>query len=188
VFFYDLGSPYAWLASERVDAVLGPAVEWVPVLLGAIFRATGRSSWAHTDGRVAGMAEIERRARERALPPVRWPDPWPNDGLLAMRAATAADLRGVGRAFAIAAFGVQFVEGRPLSERRNVAAAAERCGLEGDELLAAAVEPEVKALLRSRTEHALSLGVTGVPSFVVGGEVFWGDDRLHDAATAATGA
>jgi 2-hydroxychromene-2-carboxylate isomerase len=99
-----------------------------------------------------------------------------------MRVATAADRRGVGRAFAIAAFGVHFVEGRALSEPRNVAAAAERAGLDGDVLLAEARDAEVKALLRERTDRALELGVTGVPSFVVDGEVFWGDDRLQEAA------
>jgi 2-hydroxychromene-2-carboxylate isomerase len=87
VFYYDLGSPYAWLTAERT----GDRAEWVPVLLGGIFRATGRSSWAETGARADGIAEIERRADERGLPALRWPDPWPNDGLLAMRAAVAAD-------------------------------------------------------------------------------------------------
>jgi 2-hydroxychromene-2-carboxylate isomerase len=173
VFYYDLGSPYAWLTAERI----GDRARWVPVLLGGLFRATGRSSWAETAARSEGIAEIERRASERGLPAPRWPDPWPNDGLLAMRAAVAADDNG----FALAAFRVHFVEGRALSEPGNVALAATRAGLDGEALLAASGDPEVKAQLRANTDEALAAGVSGVPSIVARGEVFWGDDRLDEA-------
>jgi 2-hydroxychromene-2-carboxylate isomerase len=89
-FFFDVGSPYAWLAAERVDAVLPVTVRWQPVLLGGLFRAAGRGSWGVTEDREAGMAEVSRRARERGLPAVRWPEPWPGDYLFAMRATTYA--------------------------------------------------------------------------------------------------
>ena len=177
-FYYDLGSPYAWLSAERIDDLLGPGVEWIPVLLGGIFRATGRSSWARTDRRAAGIAEIEARARARGLPAPRWPDPWPNDGLRVMRAAAHVDTR----AFALAAFRVHFVEGRPLSDPAGVARAAESAGLLPDRILAAAEGPDAKARLRANTDAALAAGVTGIPSVVVDGEVFWGDDRLEAAA------
>jgi 2-hydroxychromene-2-carboxylate isomerase len=163
LFFYDLGSPYAWLTAERIfDAV------WIPVLLGGIFKATGRGSWAETDKRANGIAEVERRARERGLPSLRWPDPWPNNGLHAMRVAAAAD----SREFALAAFRLHFTEGRPLSDPENVAAAAERVGIE---------PVEDKQKLRANTDRALELGVFGVPTVVVDGEPFWGDDRLDEA-------
>ena len=178
LFFFDLGSPYAWLAAQRVDALVDPSPQWVPVLLGGIFRATGRSSWARTESRGEGIAEIERRARRRGLPAPRWPDPWPNDGLLAMRAATYADRRGHGRDYALAALDVQFVEGRALSEPENVARAAERAGLSGEEVVRGASDPEVKAALRTQTERALELGVIGVPTVVIGDRVVWGDDGL----------
>jgi 2-hydroxychromene-2-carboxylate isomerase len=165
LFFYDLGSPYAWLAAERMFEAT-----WIPVLLGGIFKATGRGSWAETPARANGIAEVERRARERGLPPPRWPDPWPNDGLHAMRVAAAAD----SREFALAAFRLHFTEGRPLSDPANVAAAAERVGIE---------PAEDKQKLRANTDRALELGVFGVPTVVVGGEAFWGDDRLEEAAS-----
>jgi 2-hydroxychromene-2-carboxylate isomerase len=184
MFFYDLGSPYAWLAAERIDALLGDDVRWVPVLLGGIFKATGRSSWGRTPARADGMAEIERRAADRGLPPLRWPDPWPNDGLRAMRAATWAHATGAGRAFALAAFRVHFTEGIPLSEESGIARAAERAGLDPAAVLAGTAEPEVKAALRQATEQALAAGVTGVPTVVVAGTPYWGDDSLEDAARA----
>ncbi|MEA2449523.1 MAG: hypothetical protein QOG63_1455, partial [Thermoleophilaceae bacterium] len=76
LFYFDVGSPYAYLAAERVEHVLG-AVDWRPVLLGGLFKLTGRSSWALGDfeRRRRGMAEIERRAARYGLPPLRWPDP-----------------------------------------------------------------------------------------------------------------
>lgn len=185
-FYYDVGSPYAYLAAERVDALL-PGVQWRPVLLGGLFAATGRSSWARTPERAAGIAEIERRAAERGLPPLRWPEPWPNDGLLAMRAAVVAHRLDRGRRFALEAMRVHFRDGRPLSEREAVATALRRAGLDSAEALAATTDPQVKLELRERTEAALALGVTGVPSLATAGEVFWGDDRLETAAGAARG-
>ena len=88
--YFDVGSPYAYLAAERLPALLPEPVTWQPVLLGGLFRLTGRSSWALGDyrRRQAGMAEIERRTRRYGLPPMRWPDPWPGDYLQAMRACT----------------------------------------------------------------------------------------------------
>ncbi len=175
-FFYDLGSPYAWLTGERIRGAT-----WVPVLLGGIFRATGRSSWAETPRRAEGIAEIERRARERGLPAPRWPEPWPNDGLVAMRAAAHVDHA----AFACAAFRLHFVEGQPLSDPANVARAAERAGLDGAEVLAATRDPAVKDRLRANTEGALAAGVVGVPSVVLAsGEVLFGDDVIPDDPAA----
>src|SRR3954465_2329647 len=174
-FYYDLNSPYAWLAAERVDDLLGEATEWVPVLVGAIFAATGRSSWALTDGRDAGIAEIERRAAERGLPALTWPEPWPGNGLQARRAAVHAHREGVGRAFALAAFRVHFVDGRTLNEPDAIGLAAERAGLEPQRVLDATGEQAVKDALRGNTDRALALGAFGVPTVVAGGELFWGD-------------
>jgi 2-hydroxychromene-2-carboxylate isomerase len=184
LFFYDVGSPYAYLAAERVDQLFPGGAEWCPVLLGGLFMATGRSSWALTPERESGIAEIERRADARGLPPLRWPDPWPNDGLIAMRAAVVAHRDELGREFAREALRVQFRDGRPLSDLEALACAVERAGLDPARTIAATGEPLVKRELRERTDEALALGVTGVPSMVVGEAVFWGDDRLEEAARA----
>lgn len=92
-FFVDAGSPYAWLAAERVEAVVGEVV-WEPVLLGAIFGGRGFGSWALTEARAEGVEEVERRASAYGLGAVRWPEPWPGNMLLAMRCAVATDERG----------------------------------------------------------------------------------------------
>lgn len=182
-FFVDVGSPYAWLAAERVEAVVGEVV-WEPVLLGAVFAARGFGSWSLTDARAEGVAEVERRACAYGLPPVRWPDPWPGNYLLAMRCAVAADARGAGPAFLLAALRLGFVAGRDLSDPAAVADAASAVGLEGDALLAAASTPSVKAALKERTDAAIALGVCGVPTVLVRDQAYWGDDRLEDAARA----
>jgi 2-hydroxychromene-2-carboxylate isomerase len=183
-FYFDLGSPYAYLAAERLDDVLGPDTVWQPVSLGALFKTTGRSSWALGDHsrRQAGMAEIERRARNYGLPPLRWPDPWPSHYLLAMRAATFAYGTGAGRAFTDAAFRLAFAEGRDLAVAAHVWEAARRAGLDPAAVEAATQDPAVKDTLRGATATAHERGVFGVPTFAVDGELFWGDDRLEDAA------
>lgn len=176
-FYYDVGSPYAWLSAERIEGRLGP-VEWAPVLLGGLFRATGRSSWARTDARERGMADVEARALRHGLGPVAWPPTWPNDGLLAMRAAAAAAHAGRARDFALAASRLQFAEGRALSEPDNVRRAATSAGLDPDELLDRATSRAGKDDLRARTDAALDRGVFGVPTVIAAGELVWGDDRL----------
>jgi len=184
-FFVDVGSPYAWLAAERVAAgALGDDVVWEPVLLGAVFEARGFGSWSLTEARAEGIEEVERRARSYGLPEVRWPEPWPGNMLLAMRCAVAAADAGLARAFLLSALRLGFAHGRDLSDPAAVADAASTAGIEGEALLAAASTPEVKAALKERTEAAIALGVRGVPTVLVGDRAFWGDDRLEEAARA----
>jgi len=183
-FYFDIGSPYAYLAAERVSRVLPGVVVWQPVLLGGLFKLTGRSSWALGDyrRRQRGMAEIERRARGYGLPAIVWPDPWPSDYLAAMRVVTYAFAVGRGREVVAGLFADGFARGRDLSIRAHVLDSASRAGLERGEAEAALGNPEIKTALREATETAHTLGVFGVPTVAVGDELFWGDDRLEDAA------
>lgn len=183
--WFDVGSPYAYLALERVATVLPDVPLTVePVLLGGIFQATGRRSWATTDRRALGMDEVERRAAAYGLPPITWPDPWPGDGLRAMRAAVFAARAGRATAFARAAMRVAFAEGMSLSTPDAIAAAASAAGLDPDETLAATRDPALKAELRERTGRAVAAGVTGVPTFTVDGVHHWGDDQLEVLAAS----
>lgn len=185
-FYFDLGSPFAYLAAERLDEVLGADVVWQPVSLGAIFKATGRSSWALGEpaGRDSGMAEVQRRASSYGLPPLRWPDPWPGNYLFAMRAATYAFKVGRGRELTLCAFRDSFARGRDLGRPEHVLSAAADAGLDPAEVADAAEDPDVKLALRSATDAARARGVFGVPTVVVGDELFWGDDRLEEAAVS----
>jgi 2-hydroxychromene-2-carboxylate isomerase len=191
IFYYDLGSPYAYLAAERVNGlfaeVCGQAPEWRPILLGGLFKRFGRDSWANSPGREEGMREVERRASAHALPPLRWPDPFPGDTLLAMRAATYAKEIGRTVSFSLAAFRQSFAAGRDLCDPDNVALAAAAAEIHPRAVLAAVKRDRVKRALHEATNRAGDLGVRGVPSVVVAGSVFWGDDRLEEAAQFAAG-
>jgi len=184
-FYFDLGSPFAYLAAERIDEVMPGSVHWQPISLGALFKLTGRSSWALGDPerRQAGMAEVERRALSYELPPLRWPDPWPGNYLVAMRAVTFAQGTGRAREFVTRAFRNAFQAGHDLSIPKRVFEAAADAGLDPKEVDEATRDPEVKLALRETTGAAHELGVFGVPTLAIDGELFWGDDRLEDAAT-----
>lgn len=182
-FFFDLGSPYAWLSAERIDGLFVAAGRelpvWRPVLLGGLFQRFDRGSWAKTDRREGGISEIERRAREYGLPEPVWPDPWPSSYLFAMRVATYAEREGRLKEFALASFRDAFTRGIDQAVPAHVLDAAEAAGLERPAAEQGASDPAVKDALREATDRAGDLGVIGVPSFLVDGEVYWGDDRLN---------
>ena len=189
VFYYDLGSPYAYLAAERIASVFGSAgaaqPEWQPILLGGLFRRFDRDSWAEGPERERGLAECERRASAYGLPPIRWPVPFPANTLFAMRVATFAKEIGRTVSFSLAAFRQAFAAGRDLTDPDNVFLAAASSELHPRAVETAAARDAIKGRLRAATERAGDLGVTGVPSVVVGEQVLWGDDRLEEAAAIA---
>jgi 2-hydroxychromene-2-carboxylate isomerase len=187
IFFFDLGSPYSWLVAERIHHVLPVVAVWQPILLGGIWQRSGGRSWATTDQREQGMHEVEERAERYELLPVKWPEPWPTSMLTAMRAATFAQQAGRTVAFSLAAFRQAFAGGKDLSEIDNVLIAAAACELHPNAVLKAIERRSTKDRLRAATDEAYDRGVRGVPSVVVGEEVFWGDDRLEEAAAALAG-
>jgi 2-hydroxychromene-2-carboxylate isomerase len=130
------------------------------------------------------MAEVEQRARRYGLGPVRWPEPWPSNYLYAMRAATFAFGAGQGRAFTLAAFRHAFTAGHDLAIPEHVLQAAAQAGLDPRAVDEATRDPEIKMALRTATDAAHALGVFGVPTIAVDGEVFWGDDRVGEAVAA----
>ncbi len=188
LLYFDLGSPYAYLALARAGAVLGREVELAPVLLGAIFAARGFGSWSQTPARRGRIAEVEARAARYGLRPLRWPARWPADGLKAMRCATWAAQQGAVAAFARAVFEREFGVGADISDAAVLRACAVDAGLDGELMLAAIETPPVKDALRVATDEAWRRGVRGVPSVLVGETVFYGDDQLELAAATLTGA
>ena len=186
-FYYDFNSPYAYLAAHRVDDVLPVRPSWEPIAFGALIRQIGKVPWSLQPG-----AERERRLREReqrtaALGlPLRWPDGWPdrNYSILVLRAALVAAEHDRLREFSRAAFRRGLGEGGDLRDLDTVLACARDAGVDPDLVAAGVQRPEIKERLRAATDAALARGVTGVPIVAVGDELFWGDDRLEDAAAA----
>jgi 2-hydroxychromene-2-carboxylate isomerase len=189
LFVYDLGSPYAYLSAERINAVFNEAAlevpEWQPVLLGGLFKEFGRSSWGLGLEREEGMRECERRASAYGLPPFVWPEGWPSNYLFAMRVATYAKQLGKTVSFSLAAFRQQFAAGRDLSDPQNVMIAAAAAEIHPRAIERAVQLESVRTGLRDATAAMAARDVRGVPALVVGGRVFWGDDRLEEAVAAA---
>lgn len=187
VFYYDINSPFAYLAAERVNQVLPVVPEWQPISFGHVLKETGRTPWSFSDDtRPAGVAEVERRAAERGLPPLRWPPGWPVESysLLPMRAAAFAKQTGRAVAFSLAAFRQKFAGGKALVGLDEVLIAAAACELHPRAVMQGVESKAVKDELRRATAGALERGLVGVPSVWTGEEMFWGDDRLEDAAEA----
>jgi 2-hydroxychromene-2-carboxylate isomerase len=188
VLYFDLGSPYAYLAVARAGEVLGtrPALE--PVLLGAIFRMRGWGSWAGGPDRAARIADIEDRARRCGLPPLRWPAGWPGNGLTAMRAATWAKREGRLAAYARAVFQAQFADGADIADLDMLSECAGRAGLDPALLAQAVADPAIKDELRQATDAAWAAGVRGIPTLRLDDDLYYGDDQLEAAAEALAGA
>jgi 2-hydroxychromene-2-carboxylate isomerase len=187
MLYYDLASPYAYLAFERAESVLGVAPELEPVLVGAIFQWRGRGSWALTHARGANVAEIERRLLRYGLPPVTWPRAWPANSLAPMRAATWAKQQGKARDFSHCVFEHQFAHGADITDPEVLGRCASAVGLDRDALIAATGDQAVKDELKRVTERAWADGVRGVPSMRIGSEVYFGDDQLERAAEVLRG-
>jgi 2-hydroxychromene-2-carboxylate isomerase len=190
VFYYDFSSPYSYLAAERVNSVLPEPPVWRPISFGFLLRHSGRTPWSLGPGREGGMRDVEERAAERGLPPVRWPEGWPQESysLAPLRAAVFAAQSGRLEAFSLAAFRQAFAAGRRLDDLDNVVLAAAACELHPRALLKGIETESVKSGLRDATEAAIERGVVGIPTVEVGEELFWGDDRLEEAAEAMAAA
>jgi 2-hydroxychromene-2-carboxylate isomerase len=194
-------SPYSWFAAERIERVL-PQAGWRGVLAGAVFKANDRVSWGLTERREEGIADCEARAAVHGLGPIQWPRPWPTSDLLVARAMvyaeqlarspssaeagspTAPARDDLLKPFALAAMRMAFLEGADLGDADSVVEAGRRVGIDTGELRDALQAAEVKDALRSATDEALAFGVFGVPTVIVGGRLFWGDDQLEEASFA----
>jgi 2-hydroxychromene-2-carboxylate isomerase len=176
-FYFDLASPEAYLAAERVLHVLPGPAEWQPVLAGRLSSPAG----AHPID-PALRERIEERARALKLQPVRWPDPFPFDSSLSMHVATYA--KSIGRVvpFAQAAFRQAFAGGHSLDDPDHVLIAAAACEMHPTAVLRGAQLRSVERQLLDATERAARTGITDVPSLLVAGRVFPGEGAIDEAA------
>ena len=195
VFYYDFNSPYSYLAAERISGLFAEAgvdqPDWQPISFGHILKTTGRRPWSLPPEGPAPdhLAEVQRRAAERGLPKVVYPEGWPieNYSLNPVRAAIYAKEAGRVVSFSLACFRQVFAAAKDMSDVDNVLIAAAACELHPNAVLKGIEMQSVKDALRTATEEALALGVGGIPTVAVGDELFWGDDRLEEAVQAASG-
>jgi 2-hydroxychromene-2-carboxylate isomerase len=182
-FYYDLASPDAWLAAERVVHVLGEVPEFVPVTLSGL--AAGEVGPFRCAAEVdAYFEDVRRRAEAHELMGVRPPAGFPPDTTFAMLAATYAKQIGKVVAFSLAAFRQAYAGGRDLSEEDNVAIVGAACEIHPRALLTGAATRSAATGLARATALARERGVRSVPAVWVAGEVFHGDAELERAAAA----
>jgi 2-hydroxychromene-2-carboxylate isomerase len=181
-FYFDLASPLAYLAAERVLHVLPGPAEWRPVLARELPDGETFDGYRCREDEDVFRGEVERRARELGLQPLRWPQPFPFDSALAMRVATYA--KSIGRAvpFAQAAFRQAFAGGRRLDEADNVLIAAAACEMHPAAVLTGAELRSVRLQLSEATASAARAGIKDVPAVIVDGRVFHGERALEEAA------
>jgi 2-hydroxychromene-2-carboxylate isomerase len=177
VFWFDLGSPEAYLAAERMMAELPVVPEWVPILEAGL-PSPIRS---HPPDLAARRAAVEQAAAAQHVQPLRWPAGWPDDSRLAMVAATYAKQIGRTVAFALAAFRQAFAGGRALDEDTLLIAAA-ACEMHPRAVLQALGRRSPAAALEAATAEAAAAGVQQVPAIAIGELVFEGEGALERAA------
>jgi 2-hydroxychromene-2-carboxylate isomerase len=180
-FYYDVGSPDAYLAAERVVRVLGTVPEFVPVKIGSPggFRCAEEEAIYRMD--------VERRAAAYGLMPIRWPEEFPADTDWAMLVATYAKQTGRVVAYSMAAFRQAFAAGRDLSDRDSVLIAAAAAEMHPAAVVRGAELRGTRRRLDEATEQAFEAGVRDVPAVGVGERVFHGDGELEAAAAARPG-
>jgi 2-hydroxychromene-2-carboxylate isomerase len=182
-FYFDITSPYTYLASQRLPAMAaerGVTVRYRPFLLGAVFKATGNNMPALVPSRGSYMLEDLKRWSAKLGIPFSFPAFFPVNSLLAMRALCTFqedEIRGA----ADRVFHAYWVKNLDVSMPEVLS------DLVGADAVAGAAEPEIKLRLRENTDEAVRQGAFGAPSFVVGEELFFGNDRVEFALDAAVG-
>jgi len=194
-FLFDFGSPNAFLSHEAIPAIerrTNVKFEYVPILLGGIFKATNNKSPAETLAGVKNKPafnalETERFIRRFDVKPYTWNPFFPVNTLNLMRAAVAAQLEGVFEKYVDAAFHHMWVEPKKMDDPDVATKALTASGLDGAKLLARAQEPDVKARLIENTQHAVERGAFGSPTFFVGKEMFFGKEQLREVEELVSG-
>ena len=184
-FYFDLVSPLAYFAAERVLHTMPIACEWQPILTRAPPDAETFQAFRCREEEEIFRLEVERRARSLNLQELRWPDPFPFDSTFAMRAATYAKSIGKVVAFAQAAFRQAFAAGRSLDSTDNVLIAAAACEMHPLAVQKGATLRSVDEGLVAATATAAEHGVIDVPAVRVGARVFHGERALEEAADYA---
>ena len=188
-FWFDVGSPAAYLAWTQMPALArdtGAAVQYRPFLLGGVFQATGNRSPMEVPAKRRYMVDdLQRFARRYGVPFAHNPH-FPINTLALMRGALGLQQRQPGRLqpYGDAVYRAIWVDGRNLNDPAVVGAVLQEAGFDAQALLALAQDPQVKDGLKAATQQAVDRGVFGAPTFFVGDQMFWGQDRLDHVKEA----
>jgi 2-hydroxychromene-2-carboxylate isomerase len=192
---FDVGSPNAYLSHEAIPAIekrTGAKFEYVPILLGGIFKSTNNKSPAETLAGIKNKREFHTLETERfvtrfKVQPYVWNPFFPVNTLNLMRAAIAAQFEGVFENYVEAAFHHMWREPKKMDDPEVAAKALTSSGLDGAKLLTRAQEPDVKAKLLENTQSAVERGAFGSPTFFVGKEMFFGKEQLREVEEMVSG-
>jgi 2-hydroxychromene-2-carboxylate isomerase len=188
-FFFDYGSPFSYLADTQLKGLAertGALVVYRPMLLGGVFKETGNASPIAIEAkRKYAMNDLQRWANHYGVPAPGNPH-FPINTIRLMRGAIAAERAGVFAAYHRAIFDAFWREGLNLGDAAVVRGTLQRAGLDAERVAAMSEEHAVKDGLRVATEAAVARGAFGAPTFFVGEQMFWGNDRLMFVEHALT--
>jgi 2-hydroxychromene-2-carboxylate isomerase len=189
-FFFDLSSPYSYLAATQLPAIaarVGAPIAWKPFVLFAVFKAAENDMPARVPAKARYMLkDLERWARHYNVE-FRLNSRFPVNALKAMRLVVAAEEQGRSGETALEAFRAVWAQDKDVTDMTELAAVAERAGLDVGRAMAAIETQAIKDRLRAYTDDAIARGAFGAPAMFVGDELFWGNDRLHFLEEAAKG-
>lgn len=186
-FWYEFGSTYSYPAAMRVARVAeaaGVGLRWRPFLLGPIFGAQGWTDSPFNIYPVKGAymwRDLQRICERDGIPLKLPPFRFPQNGLKAARLAMVGEKDGWTPAFSRAVYTANFGGERDITDDDLLRSLLKIVGADPDAAMAAANTPENKAALKAQNDDAITRGIFGAPSFTVGKELFWGNDRLEDA-------
>jgi 2-hydroxychromene-2-carboxylate isomerase len=182
-FYFDVGSPAGYIAWHRLPKIcreLRATIDYRPMLLGGVFQATGNQSPMNVPAKGSYVhMDLERFARRDGTPFASNPF-FPINTLMLMRGAIGLKTRDPARMvpYVDAVYRAIWVDGRNMNDPAVVAQVLKDAGFDPQALLALTADPEVKEALKAATQEAVARGVFGAPTFFVGGQMYWGQDRL----------
>ena len=193
-FLFDFGSPNAYLSHRAIPAIekrIGTTFEYVPILLGGIFKATNNKSPAETLAGIKNKREFMELETRRFLKrfnvkPYVWNPHFPVNTLMLMRGAIAAQAEGVFEKYVEAGFHHMWEEPKKMDDPEVLGQALTASGLDAAKLFARAQEPEIKNKLLENTQAAVARGAFGSPTSFVGDEMFFGKEQLREVEELVT--
>ena len=191
-FLFDFGSPNAYLSWKVVPEIekrTGTKFQYVPVLLGGIFKATNNVSPVIANQGIRNkneyqFLEIERFVKKHGLTKFKFNPHFPVNTLQIMRGAIAAEMENILPKYMDAVMAAMWEDGKKMDDAEVIKAVLDAAGIDGAHILARTGEADVKAKLAANTEEAVNRGAFGIPTFYVDGDIYFGKDRLRDVEEA----